>query len=92
MRVPLPGWESTFTCPPIIAARSCDVLRDLVRRGQHPRRRSLIRILSGAPAANPAVAALLDHLATELAREYVRLMEHTAHEAQLAPTPSRQET
>jgi hypothetical protein len=30
------------------------------------------------PAANPAVAALLDHLAAELAREYVRLMEQAA--------------
>jgi hypothetical protein len=48
--------------------------------------------LAWSPAANPAVATLLDHLATELAREYVRLMEHTAPEAQLAPTPSRQET
>jgi hypothetical protein len=44
-----------------------------------------------SPAANPAVAALLDHLAEELAREYVRLMEQ-AHDAPLAPTPSRQET
>lgn len=29
----------------------------------------------GVPAANPALAALLDHLAAELAREYIRLME-----------------
>lgn len=28
-----------------------------------------------SPAANPAVAALLDHLAEALAHEYVRLME-----------------
>ena len=28
-----------------------------------------------SPAANPAVAELLDHLARELAGEYVRLME-----------------
>lgn len=27
----------------------------------------------------PALTALLDHLAEELAREYVRLMEHAAH-------------
>ena len=32
------------------------------------------------PAANPAVAGLLDHLAEELAMEYVRLMEHAAEE------------
>ena len=43
------------------------------------------------PAANPAVAALLDHLAEALAREYVRLMEQAAQEAQPAPTPSHQE-
>jgi hypothetical protein len=49
------------------------------------------RDLAWSPAANPAVATLLDHLATELAREYVRLMEQ-AHDAPLAPTPSRQET
>ncbi len=46
---------------------------------------------SWSPAANPAVTALLDHLAEELAQEYVRLMEHAAHEEQLPPTPSRQE-
>lgn len=44
-----------------------------------------------SPAANPAVAALLDHLAEELAREYIRLMEQAAHDAHRAPTPSRQE-
>jgi hypothetical protein len=30
------------------------------------------------PAADAAVTALLDHLAEELAREYVRLMEQAA--------------
>ena len=30
------------------------------------------------PASNPGVASLLDHLAEELAREYVRLMEVAA--------------
>lgn len=44
-----------------------------------------------SPAANPAVAALLDHLAVELAREYLRLMEHAAQEDAGAPTPSPQE-
>ncbi|MFQ5514678.1 MAG: hypothetical protein ACE5FG_09585 [Myxococcota bacterium] len=29
---------------------------------------------------DPAVAALLDHIAEDLAREYVRLMEQAAHE------------
>jgi len=45
-----------------------------------------------SPTANPAVAALLDHLAEELAHEYVRLMEQAAQDDHLAPTPSRQET
>lgn len=45
-----------------------------------------------SPAANPAVAALLDHLAEELAHEYVRLMEQAARHDERAPTPSRQET
>lgn len=31
-----------------------------------------------SPRANPAVAELLDHVAEELAREYVRLMESAA--------------
>jgi hypothetical protein len=44
-----------------------------------------------SPAANPAVAALLDHLAEELARKYIRLMEQTAHEDTMPLTPSRQE-
>jgi len=43
------------------------------------------------PAANPAVAALLDHLAEALAQEYVRLMEQATQEARLAATPSQQE-
>jgi hypothetical protein len=29
---------------------------------------------------DPAVAALLDHIAEDLAREYVRLIENAAHE------------
>jgi hypothetical protein len=45
-----------------------------------------------SPATNPAVAALLDHLAEELAHEYVRLMEQAAHHDQRAPTPAPQET
>ena len=44
-----------------------------------------------SPAANPAVAALLNHLAEELAREYIRLMEQTAHDDAVVPTPSHQE-
>jgi hypothetical protein len=35
----------------------------------------------GRPASiDPAVAALLDHIAEDLAREYVRLMEQAAHQ------------
>lgn len=30
------------------------------------------------PSLDPAVTALLDHIAEDLAREYVRLMEHAA--------------
>jgi predicted transcriptional regulator len=39
--------------------------------------------------APPALTALLDHLAEELAREYVRLMEDAAQEAAavLPPLP-----
>jgi hypothetical protein len=44
-----------------------------------------------SPAANPAVAALLDHLAEELAREYIRLMEQAAQNDAVVPTPSQQE-
>jgi hypothetical protein len=44
-----------------------------------------------SPAANPTVAALLDYLAEELAREYIRWMEQSAHDYRLAPIPSRQE-
>ena len=47
--------------------------------------------LAWNPAANPAVAALLDHLAEELAREYIRLMEQAAHDDAVVPTPSQQE-
>jgi len=35
------------------------------------------------PAADPAVTALLDHLAEELAQEYVRLMENAAHDERI---------
>ncbi len=45
-----------------------------------------------SPATNPAIVALLDHLAEELAREYIHLMEQAAHDDQLAPNQSRQET
>ena len=33
-----------------------------------------------SPVASPAIAALLDHLAEELAREYIRLMEMAAED------------
>jgi hypothetical protein len=39
------------------------------------------------PAATPAFTALLDHLAAELAHEYVRLMEQAAHPEASTPTP-----
>ena len=41
------------------------------------------------PAANAALTALLDHLAEELAREYVRLMEKAAGEERIDGDPSR---
>jgi hypothetical protein len=36
-----------------------------------------------------AVAALLDHIAEDLAREYVRLMENAAHEGDAHASTSR---
>ena len=45
---------------------------------------------SGRSASiDPAVAALLDHIADELAREYVRLMEQAAQEDQAGALTSR---
>lgn len=45
---------------------------------------------SGRPASiAPAVAALLDHIAEDLAREYVRLMEHAAREDDVDVSTSR---
>ena len=46
----------------------------------------------GAPVANPALAALLDHLAAELAQEYVRLMEDAGrdHRIQHAATTDKE--
>jgi hypothetical protein len=41
------------------------------------------------PAADAAVAALLDHLAEELAREYVRLMEKAARDERIGGDASR---
>jgi len=44
---------------------------------------------------DPAVAALLDHIAEDLAREYVRLMERAAHledGVNRPPARGRQET
>lgn len=41
------------------------------------------------PSIDPAVAALLDHIAQDLAREYVHLMEHAAQEG--ADLPQRQD-
>lgn len=38
---------------------------------------------------DPAVAALLDHIAEDLAREYVRLMENAAHEGDADGPTSR---
>ena len=40
--------------------------------------------LAWSPMANPAVAELLDHLAQELAREYVQLMEKAAEDENTA--------
>jgi hypothetical protein len=41
------------------------------------------------PAADTAMAALLDHLAEELAREYVRLMEKAARDEHIDGDVSR---
>jgi hypothetical protein len=41
------------------------------------------------PAADAAVTALLDHLAEELAREYVRLMEKAARDERIDGNASR---
>jgi len=38
---------------------------------------------------DPGVAALLDHIAEDLAREYVRLMENAAHEGDAGASASR---
>ena len=49
-----------------------------------------IRERLGRPASiDPAVAALLDHIAEDLAREYVRLMEHAAQEDDAEASTSR---
>jgi hypothetical protein len=45
----------------------------------------------GGPAASPALAALLDHLAAELAREYIRLMEDAARPSRVPPTTTKPE-
>lgn len=43
------------------------------------------------PASAPALAALLDHIAEELAREYVRLMKVAAVDEEVGPgNPSRE--
>lgn len=41
------------------------------------------------PAADAAVTALLDHLAEELAQEYVRLMEKAARDERIDDKASR---
>jgi hypothetical protein len=41
------------------------------------------------PAADAAVTALLDHLAEELAQEYVRLMEKAARDERIDGDASR---
>ena len=44
----------------------------------------------GRPATiDPAVAAPLDHIAEDLAREYVRLMEHAAQEGKVDARTSK---
>jgi hypothetical protein len=45
----------------------------------------------GGTAANPALAALLDHLAAELAREYIRLMEDTVRTHPIQPSATESE-
>ncbi len=60
--------------------------------------RSQVRAADGAeerpdrPASiDLAVAALLDHIAEDLAREYVRLMEHAAQEGGTERLPQEEE-
>jgi len=43
------------------------------------------------PAIDPAAAALLDHIAEDLAREYVRLMEHAAQDDGTRRLPRKEE-
>ena len=45
----------------------------------------------GSPAIDSAVAALLDHIAEELALEYVRLMEKAAEEGRPVNRPNEGE-
>ncbi|HEX8837626.1 MAG TPA: hypothetical protein VF748_11870 [Candidatus Acidoferrum sp.] len=44
---------------------------------------------AGDPAADAAVTALLDHLAEELAQEYVRLTEKAARDERIDGNASR---
>jgi hypothetical protein len=44
---------------------------------------------SARDPADAAMTALLDHLAEELAREYVRLMEKAAHDERIDDDASR---
>jgi hypothetical protein len=46
---------------------------------------------ASSPGRNPAVAGFLDHLAEELAREYVRLTEEAAKDGRPADRGARDE-
>lgn len=56
---------------------------------QKPTRPGALGIRRSAPS--PALAALLDHVAEELAREYVRLMDAAAREEGDASRPRRKD-
>ena len=61
---------------------------------QHPRHARLnrrARELAWTPYSAPALTALLDHIAEELAREYVRLMKAAAHDEGAGPSDPNRE-
>lgn len=48
-------------------------------------------VRDGAAPANPALTALRDHLALELAQEYIRLMEDAVRNGRVLPTVAEHE-
>ncbi len=50
------------------------------------------RTRNPAPSGTPALRVLLDHLAEELVRDYIRLMEHAARDDAAVPIPPPEES